>query len=266
MTHQKPKPAEGNGGLRQGSSQQTEPLPTYTTQLLCSSRRLAQAYRRAQFAGHSTNGVGRRLFGSAAAPGWCPMTRPEQVPTCSVSAARIMRDPGFAQGVADQRAGRSPRFEQDDWGYERGRLWAIIAPRSVPLKLNGRLNPAAVALFEKAGDFARAEFPDLTPNGFDKRDGEPIDVEHVATAMAFLELCEKTKRPNFDSYEIKHFIERWGRTVGRAPYVSNGAAIVGAHAAGFVIERYSRGSPNASIGIRKRDIVQLTRKLGWCWS
>ena len=66
-----------------------------------------------------------------------------------------MRDPGFAQGVADRRAGRPPQFDKPDreqWQYERGRLWASIVPRSVPLKLHGRLNPRAIELFEKFSD------------------------------------------------------------------------------------------------------------------
>jgi hypothetical protein len=49
-------------------------------------------------------------------------------------------------------------------------------------------------------------------------------------------------------------------------YISNGAAIVAAHALGFAIERLSQsGGPNAGIGINKRNIVQLTRPLGWWW-
>jgi hypothetical protein len=83
------------------------------------------------------------------------MSRPEQVPTCSVSAARIMSSREFAQGVADVRAGRPPQFDKGDWEqwqYERGRLFAALAPRSVPLKINGRLNSSALALFEHAGE------------------------------------------------------------------------------------------------------------------
>jgi len=77
--------------------------------------------------------------------------RPEQVPTRLVTPAEIMNRPRFALGVADVRAGRRHHADYDlwdgqaQWDYERGRAWAITAPRHVPLKLNGRLNPAALA-------------------------------------------------------------------------------------------------------------------------
>ena len=81
--------------------------------------------------------------------------RAAQVQTSGVSIESIMRSRAFKQGAADVRRGAAPRFDNPDWDqwhYERGRLWATIAPRSMPLVLNGRLNPAAVALFIKAGE------------------------------------------------------------------------------------------------------------------
>ena len=83
----------------------------------------------------------------------------EQVRVRSVSAELIMRRAAFAAGVADKRAGRAPRYDDfsfdqstadSDWDYERGRLWACLAPLSMPLKVNGKLNPKAVAVFEAA--------------------------------------------------------------------------------------------------------------------
>ena len=69
----------------------------------------------------------------------------EQVPVRSVTVQEIMSCPYFALGVADVRAGRGFRADYDTWGhtnnrwaYDRGRLWATLAPRSVPLKRNGK--------------------------------------------------------------------------------------------------------------------------------
>jgi hypothetical protein len=36
------------------------------------------------------------------------------------------------------------------WNYERGRAWAVSAPRSVELRRNGKLSPAAIRGFLKA--------------------------------------------------------------------------------------------------------------------
>ena len=67
-----------------------------------------------------------------------------------------MRSPYFAFGVADVRAGQAPRaaYEQWDgneqWNYERGRQWAVLAPRDMPLKLGSKLNPQAVKWYGNA--------------------------------------------------------------------------------------------------------------------
>jgi hypothetical protein len=78
----------------------------------------------------------------------------EQVETKRVSVESIMRRANFKRGVEDVRAGRAPTFDEfgDDWTYERGRQWASIAPVSMPIKLNGELNPKAVALYWAATD------------------------------------------------------------------------------------------------------------------
>jgi hypothetical protein len=79
-----------------------------------------------------------------------------QVRTRAATAEQIMRSGSFARGVADRRSGRSPQFDREDgnghsqWAYERGRLWASIAPRDMPLRIGGKLNPKAVALFDVA--------------------------------------------------------------------------------------------------------------------
>jgi hypothetical protein len=77
----------------------------------------------------------------------------EQEPTVPISTAMLMRHENFRRGVEDVRAGRRPRFDDlndDWWAYERGRLFAHIAPLSLHLRIDGKLNPKAVALFAAA--------------------------------------------------------------------------------------------------------------------
>jgi hypothetical protein len=81
--------------------------------------------------------------------------RPKQVATSATTVAAIMSSSHFALGVADRRAGRGYRsayatWDADgQWNYERGRSWAVLAPRSVELRRNGKLNPAATIWFHK---------------------------------------------------------------------------------------------------------------------
>jgi hypothetical protein len=75
----------------------------------------------------------------------------EQIPTVAVSVHHIMSQPTFMLGVNDARNGRGYHRDYDQgWdvnaqeSYERGRQWARLAPRSVPLKRGGKINPEAV--------------------------------------------------------------------------------------------------------------------------
>ena len=63
-----------------------------------------------------------------------------------------MRHPHFADGLDDIRAGRAfaDHIADSFWAYERGRQFGAIAPRSMPLFVDGRLNRKAVALFDAA--------------------------------------------------------------------------------------------------------------------
>jgi hypothetical protein len=91
---------------------------------------------------------------------WLRMSKPatmdrerEQVKTRCVTAAAIMRSADFRCGFEDVRSGRPARFDDhhaDGWSYERGRQFAYIAPTSMPLKINGKLNSKALTLFEAA--------------------------------------------------------------------------------------------------------------------
>jgi hypothetical protein len=77
----------------------------------------------------------------------------DQIPTRWTTIPAIMRQPTFALGVADARAGRDYHPDYDlwdtngQWGYERGRAWAAVAPRNVALKCNGEINPKAVTYY-----------------------------------------------------------------------------------------------------------------------
>jgi hypothetical protein len=65
-----------------------------------------------------------------------------------VPVATLMLSPSFGQGVEEYRARTRPNFEKDDWEYERGRQFAAIAPRDLPITSpNGRLNRKALAIF-----------------------------------------------------------------------------------------------------------------------
>jgi hypothetical protein len=80
----------------------------------------------------------------------------EQEPTVPAHTLAIMGSAAFALGVAERRAGRALRYDMftgdEAWNYERGRLWATLAPVSMPLVINGKINFKAVRLFEAAGD------------------------------------------------------------------------------------------------------------------
>ena len=80
----------------------------------------------------------------------------DQVPTRMTTIAEIMGSNMFALGVADVRARRGVRPDYDrcwtsneQWEYERGRMWATLAPKSLPLKRNGKITKEAVRLYVK---------------------------------------------------------------------------------------------------------------------
>lgn len=85
------------------------------------------------------------------------MTDEDQVATVPVSIEHIMRDPAFALGAADVRAGLPFRQQYDrwdtnsQWNYERGRAWGLLAPRHIKIRSrDGKLNPSAVGCFKQA--------------------------------------------------------------------------------------------------------------------
>ena len=91
-------------------------------------------------------------------------------------------------------------------------------------------------------------------------DAGALDADGLATAGAFLRLLTPTRSVNMrspGSYGLKHDAERWGRSQGMAPYVSNGALIAAAVALGYPIRHGRRGSPNVSVGVSLRDLQKL---------
>ena len=84
-----------------------------------------------------------------------PTAATEQIDTRLTTTREIMGSVGFAAGVADIRTGAPARFDSsfdadDIWTYERGRLWAYLAPMSMPLHIRGKLNREAMRLFDLA--------------------------------------------------------------------------------------------------------------------
>lgn len=66
-----------------------------------------------------------------------------------------MNQPTFGLGAADARAGRPLHKDfdtwagNDQWGYERGRQWACLAPRKVALKRNGKVTVEAMKYYSR---------------------------------------------------------------------------------------------------------------------
>jgi hypothetical protein len=82
---------------------------------------------------------------------------PQQVLTIPWSIPKIMGAAAFRRGFEQVRAGAAPDFDAEDiddaWDYERGRLFACIAPLTMRLRVDGgKLNPKAITLFEAAGN------------------------------------------------------------------------------------------------------------------
>jgi hypothetical protein len=72
----------------------------------------------------------------------------------------IMSSPEFKRGLDDARKGIAFDWRvggyganaDGAWNYERGRLFAFIAPLDMSLQTGNRLNPEAVALYNAARD------------------------------------------------------------------------------------------------------------------
>src|SRR5262245_11315655 len=82
----------------------------------------------------------------------------EQLHTARATLVSIMRTRAFRRGfdearkgvAFDWRVGGNNTNANEAWHYERGRLFAHIAPLDMALCTNGRLNPNAIALCDAA--------------------------------------------------------------------------------------------------------------------
>lgn len=86
-----------------------------------------------------------------------------QAPTRRVKVTHIMARAEFWIGAHDKRAGKGFCRDYDltwdkcrQYYYEKGRLWATIAPPTMPLRAGRSINPAAVRVYaegRRAGAF-----------------------------------------------------------------------------------------------------------------
>jgi hypothetical protein len=74
----------------------------------------------------------------------------QQASSHTVSIRSIVASGEFARGVEEVRGNIPFDAANDDWDYERGRCFGFIAPLDMPLRIDGRLNPKALALAEAA--------------------------------------------------------------------------------------------------------------------
>jgi hypothetical protein len=87
----------------------------------------------------------------------------DQIKTYPTTTEEIMESDEFALGVIHVRTGKALDWKIGSryggeagkashagraWDYERGRMFGRLAPRTMPLRINGRLNPDAVDFFD----------------------------------------------------------------------------------------------------------------------
>jgi hypothetical protein len=73
-----------------------------------------------------------------------------QVKTRRTTVLAVMSTREFERGFEDVRRGAPFDWRINSWQYERGRHFAYIAPISMPLKIGGKLNLKAIALYDAA--------------------------------------------------------------------------------------------------------------------
>jgi hypothetical protein len=76
----------------------------------------------------------------------------DQVQTIRVTTKQIMSSPVFELGLSDARRGIPFDWRNGEWDYERGRLFGFIAPLDMPLRISGKLNAKAIALYDAASN------------------------------------------------------------------------------------------------------------------
>ena len=58
----------------------------------------------------------------------------EQADTCISNVRSVVSSREFARGLAEVRSNLPFNADDDDWGYERGRAFDLIAPLNLPLR------------------------------------------------------------------------------------------------------------------------------------
>jgi hypothetical protein len=101
-------------------------------------------------------------------------------------------------------------------------------------------------------DAALIKYPDLNRNGLGGEHHEVLDVDSVATALAFLQ-CGPVRKSRIesarrDSASLKLDAERWGRLIGFADYVGNGDLIAAVTLLGIPTRRID-DSLNVAVGL-----------------
>jgi hypothetical protein len=120
------------------------------------------------------------------------------------------------------------------------------------LSISPPIAAQAVISPEHALMLARQRFPNLCSAGIlgRKAIGQPVDLEHVSTALSFLAGCRKSKFANCHSFDLR-------RRIGG---VSLGAVIAAAVGLGFSIDTW-QGTvdflPHCLIGVDPRDVERM---------
>jgi hypothetical protein len=97
-----------------------------------------------------------------------------------------------------------------------------------------------------------------------ERDRNGFLLPNIATAIAFVKLCQPIKNPVLTSYGLKHVAERWGERNGMEPYVANGEFIVAAIYLGVPVKPIELGrNLNALVGLARRRVQELDPDCIW---
>ena len=139
----------------------------------------------------------------------------------------------------------------------------IEAPDAAQVKTNIELEKRR--LCREALTIAREYFPNLCAGGILPRHaiGEPVDLDHIAVALTFLDRCRRTKVPTVHSFDLRRLISDHGSNLTVAG-VQLGAVIAAAVALG--LEEHSwHGvtcyAPHAEIGVNQSDIRRAPTQL-----
>jgi hypothetical protein len=120
-------------------------------------------------------------------------------------------------------------------------------------------------LCREALAIAREHFPNLCAGGILPRHavGEPVDLDHIAVALTFLDRCRRTKVPRVHSFDLRRLISNWnhGSNLTIAG-VQLGAVIAAAVALGFEVQNWhgvTCYAPHAVIGVNRLDVTTQSR-------